>query len=89
MYDNPHATVEGYEDMIKHVEGEPDGPICHIACERAGGGLFVIELWESEEAQELWSKSLRDKMSAREGPPARPPRKLRVHNVRFAQRETR
>lgn len=83
VYESPEATLEMYDRVNAAIEQPPEGSIFHVACERDGGGLFVVEAWQDEESQERWSRTLQEKISSAGGPRRPEPRKYRVHNMRF------
>jgi len=81
--ESPEASLETYDRISSQVksEGLPQGALYHVACKREGGGLFVVEVWENEAAQDRWSEEI-DRRVAAAGAPKRPaPRKLQVHHV--------
>lgn len=86
IYESPQARLDVYDRVRAEVdaEGIPEGAICHVACKRDGGGLFVVEVWESEEAHDEFNEEVQERIR-KAGGPARPePRKMPVHNMVFA-----
>ncbi|HET7815095.1 MAG TPA: hypothetical protein VFL13_12060 [Candidatus Baltobacteraceae bacterium] len=88
VYESDRADLDVYDRINSQITQVPDGAICHVACERDGGGLFVVEVWESEEKQDRWNAFIQEKIVANGGPPRPEPRKLPVHNMRFGNTET-
>ena len=81
--ENPQASTEIYDKVRDRLKDEPipSGALFHVAAKREGGGLLVVELWESEAARNQWSPKV-EKAIADVGGPKRPePRKLEVHNI--------
>lgn len=79
----PQANTELYDRVRARLkdEGVPAGAVLHVAAERDGGGLLVVEVWESEAARDRWSPKV-DKAIQDLGGPKRPePRKFKVHNM--------
>lgn len=91
IVDNPSASTELYDKVRARLkdEGQPSGALYHIAAKREGGGLIVVEVWESEEARERWSPKV-DKAISELGGPARPkPQKYQIHNILSAETMSR
>jgi hypothetical protein len=42
-------TREQYDQVDREIQGDPEGLILHTAAEH-GGGMRIIDVWESEEA---------------------------------------
>lgn len=81
--ENPQMTTESYDKVRARLkdEGVPRGGQLHVAAKKEGGGLLVVEVWESEAAREQWAAKV-DKVFAELGIPKRPqPRKGEVHNM--------
>jgi hypothetical protein len=87
IYESPDARVDIYDRLRAEIdeEGVPDGGIAHVACKREGGGLLVVEVWESEEAHDEFDVELRDRIKKAGGPPRVEPRKLPVYNMVVAE----
>ena len=85
VYESPEADLNMYDRVNASIDRPPEGSIFHVACERDGGGLFVVEAWESEEAQERFSRTVEEKIASAGGPARPQPRKYRVHNMRFGE----
>lgn len=83
VFESPQAKLEMYDRVNASIDRPPEGSIFHVACEREGGGLFVVEAWESEEAQERWNRTVQEKIASAGGPARPQPRKYRVHNMRL------
>jgi heme-degrading monooxygenase HmoA len=53
-FEFPNTTEEQYnavwDDLRKAGHSNPKGLIFHVAARKADGGLFVTDVWESEEA---------------------------------------
>jgi hypothetical protein len=88
VWESPQATLDMYDRVNASIERPPEGSLCHFACERDGGGLLVIEVWENEEAQDRWNNVVQEKIKAAGGPGRPEPRKYRVHNMRLRDEET-
>lgn len=84
VYDSPWGDVNIYDRVNASIDEPPEGCIFHVACERDDGGLFVVEGWENEAAQERWSSTVDEKIKQAGGPGRPEPKKYRVHNMRFA-----
>ena len=83
VFENPNATTELYDRVSSRVGGEtPEGGIIHVACKREGGGLFVVECWESEEAFQKWNRRINQEIQAVGGPQRPEPKRYEVYNVR-------
>lgn len=83
IVENPQTTTEFYDKVRARLkdEGAPRGGIFHVAAKREGGGLLVVEVWESEHDREQWGQKV-DKAIAELGGPKRPkPTKHQVHNL--------
>ncbi len=82
LRESPQMDLKMYDRISSQVrsEGMPAGLIHHYACEGDKGGLVVVEIWESEEAQDKWSEELNKKITAAGAPPRPTPRKMTVHN---------
>ena len=81
--ENPQMTTELYDKVRARLrsEGGPRGGQFHVAAKQDGGGLLVVEVWDSEASREQWSKTV-DSVFAELGIPKRPqPRKGEVHNM--------
>jgi hypothetical protein len=79
----PQATTELYDRVRARLKGEGPAPggLFHVAAQREGGGLLVVEVWESEAARDQWAPKI-DKAIQELGGPKRPePRKFKVHNI--------
>lgn len=87
MYESPNASIDVYDRLRAEIdeEGIPEGGICHVACKREGGGLVVVEVWESEKAHDEFDIELRDRIKRAGGPPRPEPRKLNVYNMMLAE----
>jgi heme-degrading monooxygenase HmoA len=83
VYESPEAKLDIYDRLSAQVrsQGMPAGGLQHTACLREGGGLFVVEVWESEEAHDKWDKEISERIRSAGGPPRPTPRKLPVHNM--------
>lgn len=88
IFENEQATLDLYDRVSSQIRETPEGALCHIACERDGGGLIVVEVWESEEQQDRWNAVIQEKIKAAGGPGRPTPRKYKVHNMRFGDVET-
>lgn len=83
ILENPQATTKVYDEVRARLknEGPPTGGIFHVAAKTEGGGLLVVEVWESEAAREQWAQKV-DKAIQELGGPKRPqPKKYEVHNI--------
>jgi len=90
VFDNPNATTDLYDRVSSKIGDEvPEGGIVHVACKREGGGLFVVECWESEDAFQKWSQRIDKEIQAAGGPPRVQPKKYQVHNIRTGKAFTK
>ena len=79
----PTMTSEQYDKVIKELEvkgvGAPDGRLHHVASPD-GGGLLVVDIWESEEKLDKFSQVLIPTLEGVGVTPAEP--EIRpVHNI--------
>ena len=79
----PTMTSEQYDKAIKELEvkgvGAPDGRLHHVAS-LDGGGLLVVDIWESEEKLDKFSQVLIPTLEGVGVTPAEP--EIRpVHNI--------
>ncbi len=79
----PTMTSEQYDKVIKELEvkgvGAPDGRLHHVAS-LDGGGLLVVDIWESEEKLDKFSQVLIPTLEGVGVTPAEP--EIRpVHNI--------
>ena len=84
IYESPNAPVDVYDRVSAQLreQGMPPGCLHHTACTLDGDrGLCVVEVWESEEAQDKWDKVVQEKIATAGGPARPKPRKLHVHNM--------
>jgi hypothetical protein len=87
IVENPQVTTEFYDKVRARLkdEGVPPGAIFHVAAKRDGGGVLVVEVWETDAAREKWGEKV-DKAIVELGGTKRPqPRKAEVHNILTAQ----
>jgi uncharacterized protein (DUF1786 family) len=84
IYESDQADLGLYDRLNSQIQEVPEGALCHVACKRDGGGLFVVEVWESEEQQDRWNAFIQQKIQDAGGPGRPTPRKMEVHNMRFA-----
>ena len=89
IYEIPDASIAVYDRVRAQVdeEGNPEGAISHVACKREGGGLLVVEVWESEELHDEFNTEVRERIKQAGGPAnARSEaRKLPVYNMVFGE----
>ncbi len=91
IVENPQATTKLYDEVRARLknEGPAPGGIFHVAAKTEGGGLMVVEVWETEAAREQWAQKV-DKAIQELGGPKRPqPRKCEVHNILTAETMSR
>ncbi len=79
----PTMTSERYDKAVKELEvkgvGAPDGRLHHVAS-LDGGGLLVVDIWESEEKLDKFSQVLIPTLEGVGVTPAEP--EIRpVHNI--------
>lgn len=77
------GSTELYDRVRERLKDEqpPEGFIFHVAATPEGGGLCVVEIWESEEALKGWIQKV-DAAIEQVGAPPRPQaRKYAVHNI--------
>ena len=87
MYETPNASIDVYDRVSEQIadEGLADGVVAHFACRREGGGMLVIEVWETEEAHDEFDAILNERIRRAGGAGRAEPRKLPVHNMMFAE----
>jgi heme-degrading monooxygenase HmoA len=87
IVENPGVTTEFYDkvrDRLKD-QGVPRGGVFHVAAKREGGGIVVVEVWESEAAREQWSQQVDKAIAELGGQKRPPPKKYLVHNLISAE----
>lgn len=61
-FEFPNITQQQYdavwEDLRKSSNPNPKGLLFHVGARKADGGLFVTDVWESEQAFEEFGKTL-------------------------------
>lgn len=85
MLDFPDGSLAQYDDVVAkmHLDGQlPPGALFHVAGDRLGGGIRVLDVWESDAAFQAFSDAQIRPLSAEAG--LMPPEILRfeVENVR-------
>ena len=87
IFESPQARLDVYDRVRAEVdaEGIPEGAICHVACKRDGGGLFVMEVWESEEAHDEFNEEVQERIRKAGGAPRPEPKKMPVYNMVFSE----
>lgn len=91
IVESPQATTELYDKVRARLKDEmpQPGALFHVAARGEGGGLVVVEVWESEAARDAFAPKL-DRTIQELGGPRRPePRKLQVHNIAGAESVSR
>jgi hypothetical protein len=62
MSDSGTDPTEQYDAIISKLDagghGHPQGRLLHLTAEKANGGYFVIDLWESQEALDRFAQVL-------------------------------
>jgi hypothetical protein len=82
------VSAEEYDRLDRTVGPNPEGLIVHIAA-KSGGGMKIIDVWESKEAFERFERAVIMPAAEQAGmaPPGGsggPPREeLEVHNLRM------
>ena len=81
--ENPQASTELYDKVRDRLKDEPmpSGSVFHVAAKREGGGLMVIEVWDSEAARNQWSPTVDKAIAELGGPKRNEPKKYEVHNI--------
>jgi hypothetical protein len=63
-FDFPNATLTQYEAVWKELRtagyGKPKGMIYHSGAPKPEGGLIVVDIWESEDDYQAFSRVLKD-----------------------------
>jgi len=86
VFESPQASLSMYDQVSSRLQQErPENCLVHVACERHGGGLFVIEVWDDEQAQERWNEKVQTGIAEVGGPRRPEPHKYRVHNLQPTQ----
>jgi heme-degrading monooxygenase HmoA len=90
IYESPDATLDVYDRVSEQIrtQGVPPGALSHVACPRDGGGLVVVEVWETEEAHDRFAAALEQRIAEAGGPQRPRPRKLPVHHMMTAEKTT-
>ncbi len=61
VFDIPGQTVNQQDQLIKELEaagmGNPKGRLYHVNCSKEGG-MFVVEVWESDELRDQFVQGL-------------------------------
>jgi hypothetical protein len=91
IVENPQATTELYDKVRDRLKDEeaPHGGLFHVAAKREGGGLLVVEVWESEADRERWAQKVDKAIEELGGPKRSQPRVCEVHSIRTAEAMTR
>ena len=83
VFDAPEMTTAQYDQVINDLEaaglGNPDGRIFHAAAAQ-GEGMFVSDVWESEEQFNRFGEALIPIIVATGATPAEPTI-YRIHNT--------
>jgi hypothetical protein len=89
IVENPQATTEFYDKVRARLQDEeaPQGGLFHVAAKTEGGGLLVVEVWESEADRERWAQKVDKAIEELGGPKRSQPRISQVHNIRTATAE--
>ena len=83
VFETPGMTQQQYEktvsDLAANGLGAPDGRIHHVAS-LSGNGMFIVDIWESEELLGKFAEALMPIIIANGATPAEPSI-LPVHNI--------
>jgi hypothetical protein len=83
IFELPDFSQEQYAKTLTGLEaaglGSPDGRISHVAA-AMDKGLFIVDLWQSEEALGKFAETLTPIIIGAGGTPAEP-RIFQVHNT--------
>ena len=83
IFELPGMTQQQYDRVVRDLTanglGAPDGRLHHVAS-ASGNSLFIVDVWESEEALGKFSEGLIPIITATGATPAEP-RILQVHNI--------
>ena len=83
VFDTPGMTQQQYEQTVRGLEakglGAPDGRLHHVAS-LSGNGMFIVDIWESEELLGKFAEALMPIIIANGATPAEPSI-LPVHNI--------
>jgi hypothetical protein len=90
IYESPNANLEVYDRLSTELiaQGTPAGGLLHVSGNRDGGGLVVVEVWESEESHDRFDKIRTERIAVAGAPPRPAPRKLPVRKMVTAQTTT-
>ena len=83
VFELSEMTQQQYDQVVRNLDanglGAPDGRLHHVAS-ASGNGLFIVDVWESEEALGKFSEGLIPIIVAAGATPVEP-RILQVHNI--------
>ena len=83
VFELPGMTQQQYDQIVRNLSanglGAPNGRLHHVAS-ASGNGLFIVDVWESEEALGKFSEGLIPIIVSAGATPAEP-RILQVHNI--------
>jgi hypothetical protein len=86
IQDSPEASLDDYDRVTAELGSvDPDGLILHVAGESPGGGLRIIDVWESKEHYERFRDELLvpafERAIGAQGPTQPQEEELNVHNL--------
>jgi hypothetical protein len=87
VYENPEARIDVYDRLRDEMEDEPtpEGAILHVACRREGGGLVMVEIWDTEEDHDRFEDDLRERVRKAGGTQRTEMQRLQVYNMIYAE----
>lgn len=91
QFNFPNVSLQQYDkawnDMRAAGHSHPKGLISHVGAPTPDGGLFVVDIWQSQEAFDEFGKIL-GPLLAKNDIPAVQPKVFPVHYVLIQQEET-
>lgn len=90
QFNFPNVSLQQYDkvwdDMRAAGHSHPKGLISHVGAATQDGGLFVVDVWQSQEAFDEFGKVLMP-LLAKNDIPTIQPKVLQVHYVQVQQEE--
>jgi heme-degrading monooxygenase HmoA len=91
QFEFQNATTQQYdqvwEDLKAAGQKHPKGLIFHVASVKHDGNLLIVDVWDSEEHFQDFSKTLMPIITKNGGPQNQPPIILPVHNIYSGEME--
>ncbi len=83
LFDFPEGTLQEYDKVWEDLKAagfaNPNGLLYHVGAEKQGGGIIVVDVWETEERFNEFGKTLMP-IIAKSGIKGQP-KIMPVHNI--------